>query len=131
MNCCAICTLIFDAEPTTIGRSESNPDICILCAEDLRRQERNPTMYTIEPQRVTKMEAVIRLDETAIAATIADPAPLIADLRNLLKSWSKPVPSPATKLRGKARKGAAKLAPKKIAERKNRRWPASIAAPSS
>ena len=93
MNCCAICTLLFDVEPTTIGRSETDQDICILCAADIeRRQEKDLTMYTIEPQRVTRMEAVIRLDETAIAATIADPEPLIADLRNLLKQWQQPAP---------------------------------------
>lgn len=70
-------------------------------------------MYTIEPQRVTKMEAVIRLDETSIAATIADPAPLIADLRNLLKQWQQPAPRVSSPVKRGRTKAGAKTALKK------------------
>lgn len=75
---CRICTLIFDTDPIEIGRSPTDPTICIIC---------EAAMYIIEPKRITTMTATITLDETEIAALIVNPQPLINDLRSLHNAW--------------------------------------------
>jgi hypothetical protein len=112
MNCCVFCTLLFDAEPTNVGRSETNPDICILCAEDLRRRNRMKTR--VEP--ITGNRYILEFDsEVELQSAIADTRSLLPTLRSLLIGDE---PSPITTARPAAKRTYQKRAEKKTAARR-------------
>jgi hypothetical protein len=93
MKCCAICTLIFDVEPTNVGRGELNPDICILCEEHYMKTQ-------VTPVTSNRYHLEFESDEE-IQAAIADPYTLMPILRKLYVSDA---PSPVKVRRGPAPK---------------------------
>ncbi|MBK8113310.1 MAG: hypothetical protein IPK44_01675 [Candidatus Accumulibacter sp.] len=112
-NLCRICTLIFDTDPIEIGRSPTDPTICILC-------EAYP-MASIEQvtETVTQEIFILKYTRAELEDFAAKPQRYLNDILSVLDGSnkppikraakkSKPAPSPVSAAkRGRAGVGAA------------------------
>jgi len=99
MHYCWRCTIVFDVEPVEIGRSEHDPNICIICADDLQRTRRY--MDIITTTKTIKVHT-LRLDDTEIERYMDDPDAWRDVLSTLLTS--KPAPNSHTPPQKKERR---------------------------
>jgi len=102
-NLCRICTLIFDTDPIEIGRSPTDPTICIICEAH--------HMATIEPitKTIVEEQFIITLTRSELEQLVSDPQPYVRDFRAVLKG-SNATPPPVSKAkRGEAGRGVKKV----------------------
>lgn len=83
MRDCWRCGLIFDAEPDTIGRSDTDPNICIICAEDLQQRNRIQPMDILTTTKQIKVHT-LRIDDSEIERYMSDHDAWIDVLSTLL-----------------------------------------------
>lgn len=102
-NLCRICTLIFDTDPFEIGRSPTDPTICILC-------EAHP-MASIEQvtETVTQEIFILKYTRAELEDFAAKPQRYLNDILSVLDG-SNAAPPPVSKAkRGEAGRGGKKV----------------------
>jgi hypothetical protein len=89
MRCCWRCGLLFDVEPVEIGRHEIDPNICIICADDIQRTAPRRHMDILTTTKTIKVHT-LRIDDSEIERYMNDRDAWVDVLSTLLTAKPEP-----------------------------------------